>query len=164
MPTLASRFRDVLDEMELGAVLNAVVFNVWRSAGSFNPAKGNLEGWLYRIAEREAVNRIRQGRPAGDTTLLDFDPPLIGRRPDDTSFTDQPRVKELLAAIDQLPRLQRAVIRADLAAGDKADDERLALQHDSNVNSIRATRTIARKKLRDMLERSERSADPKAEG
>lgn len=164
MPVLAYRYRELLDEMELASVLNSVVLNVWRSAGTFDPARGNLEGWLYRIAEREAINRIRRDSAAKETTMVDFEPSLKARRPDDTSWTDQPRVKRLLAAIEQLPRLQRAVIRADLAAGDQADDERLARQHDTTVNSIRVTRSVARKKLRDLLQRTEQDDGQGAKG
>ena len=156
MPVIERKYRDLLDEAEIGAVLNQVVYNVWRSLGSFDPAKGTFEGWLYRIAEREAINCLRSDKSEGGTIVLEFDPPTAARRLDDTSVTDQPLVKELLVVIETLPRLQRAVIRADLAAGERADDHRLARRHGSTVNSIRATRTIARKKIRDsMLRRAD---------
>jgi DNA-directed RNA polymerase specialized sigma24 family protein len=133
-------------------VLNAAVYNVWRSAGSFDPSKGDLAGWLYRIAQREVVNCLRQSKGNHGVAALDVEPAIKGRRPDDTSITDQPVVKELLEVIENLPHLQRAVIQADLAADGRADDERLARLHNSTVASVRATRTTARKKIREAMQ------------
>ena len=151
MCVLERKYYELLDASEFAAVLNQVVYNVWRSIGSYDPSKGSFDGWLYRIAEREVVNCLRQDKSGGAAAMLEFDPSVDGRRPDDSSFTDPPVVKELLNVIENLSPLQKAIVLADLASGDKADDERLARMHGSTVPSVRASRSIARKKIREAM-------------
>jgi len=44
---------------------------IWRSAGQFDPRRGNAAGWMYTIARNTALNlaRIRQPRPQETANL-----------------------------------------------------------------------------------------------
>lgn len=60
-------------------------------------------------------------------------------------------VADLNSVIEKLPRVQKAIILADLAAGERADDEHLAASLGNTVNSIRVSRNKARKRIGEEL-------------
>jgi DNA-directed RNA polymerase specialized sigma24 family protein len=67
---------------------------------------------------------------------------------------DDPRVavsRELREALGQLPRLQRLVLLADLAAEGRAPARELAAKLGTSPNSIYVTRSNARRALLAML-------------
>lgn len=141
------RFRGALGEDEIEAVLNAAAWKLWRSASKFDPELGSLGSWFYRIAEHEAFDCIRAG-PHNDVQL-DFEPDLANSAPWGT--TSHRGNKTLIADLDEvvesLSRVQKTIILADLAAGERADDQQLANQLDTTVNVIRVSRNKARKRI-----------------
>ena len=149
--SMTKRFSDVLDVEEIEGAVNAAACNVWRSASQFNPAAGSLGGWFYKIAEREVYNCIRT-HELGDVPL-DWDPTEPVRKSwGSTSYhTNGDLISALNKVIDQLPRLQKEVVLADLAAGERADDQRLADRLGSTVNAIRVSRSGARKRIREEI-------------
>lgn len=57
--SLAGRFRGVLREADIQAVVNHAAWKLWKSVSRFDPELGTLAAWFYRIAEREAYDCIR---------------------------------------------------------------------------------------------------------
>jgi hypothetical protein len=61
------------------------------------------------------------------------------------SFEEDGDIDTLLAAVEELPDLQKAIVKADLAAGGPgaADASRLAMLHGTTKNSVYASRNKA---------------------
>lgn len=73
--------------------------------------------------------------------------PRPGRRPS-TRQADDKRLKDLEEVIEALPPLQRAIIRADIAADGTADNGRLAELHATSKNSVYVSRNKAHEAIR----------------
>lgn len=158
---LRKHYRDVLDGDELQEAFCRTFEKVWRYAARFDDRKGTLAAWILRIARNCARTILTRERKHNEKAL-EYDPqydPADDRSvvevSDESSGAEQrQRMKDLDAIIDALPNLQRAIVRADLAAGGTADSQRLADLHGSTKNSIEASRSKARSKIRDeMLKR-----------
>jgi RNA polymerase sigma factor (sigma-70 family) len=141
-------YRGLLSEDDSWSCVNEALFKAWRSSHDFDPEKGTLGAWLFRIAQRAAIDMLRgPGWRQHPQSLGDFDPPypLDG----ETTAWSEELVAALARAIDDLPPLQQSIIEADLAAGTEADDSSLAKRHKTSENSIRVSRYKARANLRE---------------
>jgi DNA-directed RNA polymerase specialized sigma24 family protein len=147
---LVKHFGGVLDRSEIDEAFNVAAFNVWRFADRFDEAQGSFGGWYLKIAQRAAENILRRSTVHRNKNLEydpAFDPTVNHSRADDDApaVFDSQAIQDLERVIDErLVGLQQAIIRADLAAGDQADNERLAERHRTTVNSIKVSRTKAR--------------------
>ncbi|WP_374101148.1 sigma-70 family RNA polymerase sigma factor [Antrihabitans sp. YC2-6] len=47
-----------------------VYLQVWRTAGSFDPAKGSAQSWLMTLAHRRAVDRVRSEQSNTDREIV----------------------------------------------------------------------------------------------
>lgn len=145
---LSRRYRGMLSEDDVWGCVNEAAFKCWRLIARFDPSAGTLGGWLYNATQRVAIDTLRglHGRPG----------PLTAEPADATeaepSDVTQERVALLARAVEDLPELQRAIVRADLAAGGRADDAFLAGQRNTSVNSIRVSRSKAVENLRKWFE------------
>lgn len=157
---LVKRFSGVLQEGELNEALNVAVYNIWRFADRYDEGKGALSSWCIRIAQRAAQSILRREARYRSKNLeydLTYDP-ANDKAPAETAQaalqTDDPRLEILYQAIETLPPLQKAIIEADLAAGDgPADAGRLAEIHGTSKNSIYVSRGKARENLKKQAER-----------
>ncbi len=162
---LVKYYAGVLQPGELDEALSTAAFNIWRFADRYDEGKGSLASWCIRIAQRAAQSIVRREFGYRGKNL-EYDPSydpagdLPGKQeaePSDRS--DDPRLKVLHAAIDALPPLQKAIIQADLAAGDGlADAGRLAAIHGTSKNAIYVSRFKAREALRRQAEQYNRRA------
>jgi|GEM_PF-2656652 len=135
------KYRDFADKEELDSVFNFAVGYFWSNIRSYDPNKSTLEGWVFGIAQKIAQRGLRTNCFELPESLSDE-----ASRPDGA---EPASVTRLLSFIDEeLTERERSVIRADLAAGDKADDGRLAEQHNTTTRSIQSTRAQARRKIK----------------
>ena len=156
MGYLKRAFAEQIPADELEAVLWTAAYKAWKGIGSFDDRKASLGTWFVAIAKNAAIDYLRQ-RPVEDVTLLDdpaeFADPWTGDVPDE----EAPKQKKLRKALDELlaklPRLQREVMVADLAADGAADSHLLAERLESTVPAIQTARSKARKTLRNELAR-----------
>ena len=143
-----------LHDGDLDDVLNAASYSAWRSAASYDPGRGTVAAWFYVIARHAAVGLMRQrsresrhmASEAPDLRVLE----APGAAPD-AGLQNDVFARDLRTCIDRLPRLQRAILEADLRTGDVAEGPMLAEQLDTTLNSIYVSRSIARKSLRKCL-------------
>jgi len=147
---LKARYRDVMSEDELWGCLNEALFKAWRAAGTYEPARSSFGAWFFLIAQRTVIDELRGRHSREERPIGEYDP---SEDPDEDAT---PRTAELVALLDRaiegLPPLQRAIIRADLAAGTEAADDRLAELHGTSTESIRVSRRKARANLRRQLD------------
>jgi len=155
---LVKYYSSSLQDGELNEAFNVAIFNTWRFADRYVESKGSLPSWCVRIAQRAAQSIIR--REAGYRSKnLEYDamydpagdPPENGAV-ETADGADDPRFEGLCRAVEVLPPLQKAIIKADLAAGGPADAGRLAEIHGTSKNTIYVSRSKARVTLRRQAE------------
>ena len=153
---LRKRFGEVLSEIELGEAFNQATYNVWRFADRFDETKGNFGSWYLRIAYRTAQGILRR-ETKHLSRNLEYDPaydPAVDHSKDDRdrSYYSDECVSDLQAIVNgRLKGLQRAIVLADLLAGEQADSERLAEVQNTSVNTIKVSRNKARKNIRKWM-------------
>lgn len=115
---------------------------------TFDPQRGSPGGWLVFLAHRAAIDVLRSGRTRGmpQGNLAEVSSPESSETPLD-HLVYQERLQEVRAAFASLSDLERAIIEADLDAGEPACAERLAARFDTTEGSIYSARRRARKKL-----------------
>ncbi|WP_328823419.1 ECF RNA polymerase sigma factor SigK [Metallococcus carri] len=95
--------RVVRDHAQAEEVTQEVYLAVWRTAASFDPAKGSALSWLMTIAHRRAVDRVRsaQAQTDRDTAygLRDRDRDYDVTAEDAHRSMDAERVRKALATL-----------------------------------------------------------------
>lgn len=157
---LQKYFGDVLQEGELAEALNVAVYNIWRFADRYEEGS-KLASWCIRIAQRAAQSILRRETKYRAKNLeydITYDPagdPSEDGIADEAS-EDDPKLDVLPKAIEMLPALQKAIIKADLAADGVADARRLAEIHGTTINSIYVSRNKAHENLQRQVEQLSR--------
>jgi len=153
---LRCEFHHVLAEPEINEALNTGAHKAFRAAHQYDESKGSLRAWFYKIAHNAALD-ILKGEKRHEAVPLEFDPPQpaeVDAQEEDHSHPEQQKLsRDLKEAVASLPRLQKAIIEADLASGGTADAQRLAQALGSTVNSIYVSRSQAISKLREDMRR-----------
>ncbi len=133
-------------------VLQDVYVNVWRKAGSFNPAFGSPITWLASIARNKAIDRLRSERSRNfatdsidDVELADESVPVIERL---IATQDGTRLMGCLALIDQD---QQRAIRAAFFEGLTYDE--LARREGVPLSTMKSRIRRGLMKLRTCLDR-----------
>ena len=151
---LRVKFGYVLAEPEIDEALNWGAFKAFRAAQSYDERRSSLRTWFYTIA-RNAARDILRGEERRTAEPLEHNPPWNAEQDDEPPL--DPRkdkaLSDLKEAVEALPRLQKAIIEADLASGGKADANRLAQVHGSTVNTIYVARSQAMSRLREEMRR-----------
>lgn len=151
---LRKRYGDVLADPELKEAFDEAVTRVWRFAHRYDESQGTLGAWFIRIAQRAAqtiVRREERHRHQDLTDDGDYDP--AGSVPEEECQPPDRKndrvLKDFEEEIENLKGLQKAIIKADLAAGDggTADAGRLAELHGTTRNSILVSRHKAKENL-----------------
>src|SRR5512144_2175096 len=65
--------RIVRDKEAAEEVLQEVFWQVWREAGSFDPARGGVEAWLVMRAKTRAIDKLRSIRRKEQTFVAPVD-------------------------------------------------------------------------------------------
>jgi RNA polymerase sigma-70 factor (ECF subfamily) len=92
-------------------VLQEVFLEVWQSAGKFAPNKGQGRSWLFTIAHRRAVDRVRASQASSDRDVRagfrDLEVPH-----DDVAETVEMRIEgqRVSDALAALPEVQREAL------------------------------------------------------
>jgi len=93
-------------------VLQEVFVSVWRSRNTFNPRKGKLNTWIYRITVNQCLSRRRRRKPAilsleeKDINLPDIRP---GEQPEEVLVT-RLEYESLVEAMNALDDRHRSVL------------------------------------------------------
>jgi RNA polymerase sigma-70 factor, ECF subfamily len=87
-------------------VAQEALVEVWRAAARFDPSRGSAAGWIFTIAHRRAVDRVRAEQAAADrerrtaTTSVPFDDVIE----EVTARLEQQEVRRCLRALTRLQR------------------------------------------------------------
>lgn len=157
---LRREFGHLLDDAHIEEALSLAVHRAWRSAATFDLARGTLRSWFYVIARNCALRVLERERRERRYVLVnDWDwatheaqapapPPEPARARSHAAF-----LATLRRCIDRLTATQRAIIEADLEAGGIADTAPLARRLETSINAVYAQRAMARRALRIALVR-----------
>ena len=113
-------------------------------------------GWFFVIARNAALGIVR--REARAKRHLEPVSPDLTRfaapqGAPDSQMEDEAFAGDLRECIARLPRLQRAILEADLQTGDVAEASDLVERLRTTSNSVYVSRSMARKSLRKCLAR-----------
>lgn len=152
---LRKYFGDVLATPELKEAFDEAVTKVWRFADRYEESQGSLGSWFIRIAQRSAQTIVRREERQRHKELaedMEYNPAGHVTKEEECQPPDRKKervLKDFAEEIENLPELQKAIIKADLAAGDGgiADAGRLAELHGTSRNSILVSRHKAKENL-----------------
>jgi len=103
--------RVLIDRAQSEEVLQEVFLELWQSAGRFAPNKGQGRSWVFMIAHRRAVDRVRAAQASADRDVR------IGSRDLDIAHDEVAEQVELkiegtrvVGAVATLPAIQREAI------------------------------------------------------
>ena len=151
-----------LREIERDAALNAASHDAWQQAARYDRDRASLCTWFCNLALRHArriasrEERLRRRHEALELEGLAVAEP--GAAPVPSEF-----LAALEDCIGRLPGVQQVIVRADLEASHVADGESLARRLGTTTNSIYSSRSQARKRLRDCLDRKGLALAPEGE-
>jgi RNA polymerase sigma factor (sigma-70 family) len=153
---LLKRFPGHADVVE--SSLFAALHTLWDEPGSFDPERSSLGGYLFVRARSHVLRELKKMLPLVDLAELtelrhqqtDGKEGTKGARPSETRQRLQ-FLGALRRCVARLPALQRAIVEADLAAGDSAPAAPIAEAFGTSMNSVYVSRWKAYKKLRRLL-------------
>lgn len=157
---LIKLYGNVLSNIEIQVAINEAAFRVWRHASKCNLDRAPIRGWFLKIAKNEAIRLIEQGEQ-----FVPFDENAHGWTMDDCQQEEteadrktKRRIKLLDYIVERkLVGLQQNIIKEDIAAGDKADNARLATKYGKTENNIHASRHKARDNIAKHMAELERN-------
>ena len=104
--------RLVVDPAQAEEVTQDVYLEIWQSAARFDADKGNALSWMFTMAHRRAVDRIRSAQASRDRDLRigvrDLDVPVDTVAEAAETSVEHERVQ---GALDELSDLQRECVR-----------------------------------------------------
>ncbi len=130
-------------------VTQDVFLQLWRRAGAFDPARGNLLSWLLAVARNRAIDRLRSRQQrAAEAWVPLADAPFLVSPPVNCSLETAERVGRALAA---LPEPQRRVI--ELAYYQGFTQSEIAARLQEPLGTVKTWTRSALKALREALNR-----------
>ncbi|TYL54392.1 sigma-70 family RNA polymerase sigma factor [Agromyces mariniharenae] len=100
--------RLVVDPAQAEEVTQDVYLEIWQNASRFDAAKGSAVGWLFTIAHRRAVDRIRSAQAAHDRDLRvgarDLDVPVDTVAEAAETSIEHERVRGALGELTEVQR------------------------------------------------------------
>lgn len=123
------------------------MLTVWRQADRYDPARASVAAWIFTLARNKHVDRVRrERRPEPAWHEVHGAPTELG--PDRLTAALRQR-RRLLAAVDQLPEDQAAVIRSTFL--DEQSQRETAAAHGVPLGTVKSRTRLAFGRLRDLL-------------
>ena len=125
---LKQKLGDTLTNWDIQSCLTLAAAKAWNAA-AFDASKGTLGGWFYTIAFHTAVDMARGEKNEPKNVVgLSREPELPARVPACLAEDEQedPVLRALMEAVEELGPQQRSIAKADLLAGGEGDAETLA--------------------------------------
>ncbi len=172
---LRQKFPTGLDHGDFEDILAIALFRVWSRRGQFDPDRGSLRAWFYRIAANVTKDVLRYGWQKARQLEVRYEPAALSdvavERPvteaaaanathtaaeTDGASTgetfDERLRRELRAIVDELPEAQRRIILADAASRDgKVSSDHLSQELGIPPGTVRVYRRRALARLRNEL-------------
>ena len=150
--------RIVRDKEAAEEVLQEVFWQVWREAGTFDPARGGPEAWLVMRAKTRAIDKVRSIRRKEQTFVAPVDE---GSGPGADPNAEDPAVMAadrtlVEGALGHLPEAQRRVIELSFFGG--LTQSEIAERLGEPIGTVKTRARLGLERLRGVLTRPERMA------
>jgi RNA polymerase sigma factor (sigma-70 family) len=144
-------FRGHLKSTDIDEVVSAASFRVWQSIHTYAQDKGSLRAWFLVICRNLGRDLLRRRNPVRHEAFDENVDPRLANSGERTDGPPQRLVQVLRECVAALPKLQKAVVEADLRCDGTANAAELAKKLETTPNSIYVTRSHARRALREAL-------------
>ena len=154
----------VVHQLLIDEAVSFAVTKMWRTAGSYDKAKGTWGAWLFIMAQSRMLDILRREKRYR-VRNPSWNPEYDREVHCDSDRSDQPVDKEETRELQELRDVvenklkgdQKVIILADLAAGGRADGGSLAEILDTTKDAVYVSRRKAHLNIRkEMLERQQR--------
>lgn len=173
---LRQKFPTGLDHGDFEDILAIALFRVWSRRDQFDPDRGSLRAWFYRIAANVTKDVLRYGWQKARQLEVRYEPAALSDVAIERSAIETPAAiatrtvedaddastderfderlrRELRAIVDELPEAQRRIILADAASRDgKVSSEHLSQELGIPPGTVRVYRRRALARLRNELD------------
>jgi RNA polymerase sigma factor (sigma-70 family) len=155
----------VSDHHEAEDLTSEVFARAWRSWPNFDQRKGQVGGWLFRIAQRTVIDWRRTGAGTAEAAHVDLDslepvePPNVGP---EAAVLAREVLAELAEAMSSLNDRERDGIALRFAAGLKMTEVGEVMGLSTGATKMMISRALARLAL-TMTSRRQRQAEPRSE-
>ena len=139
---------------EAEEVLQDAWLQVWRSAGTYQPSRGTVVGWLLTLARSRAIDRLR--------SLMSRQSAEASERIEPPARTSEPPVEmarvqvqeQVAAALSALPTQQREVLQLAYFTG--LSQSEIAARLGAPLGTVKSWTRQALSRLRDLVPQEER--------
>ena len=132
-------------------VLQEVFLSVWRRAGAFDPARGNVRAWLFAQIHHRSVDVVRREEAERRRSQIEVPRPEPDQRIDEIVEENwlAARRENIRAALGALPDEQRRMI--ELAYYDGMSQSQVAAATGVPLGTVKSRTLTAMRRLRDAL-------------
>ncbi len=154
---LVKRFLGLLRDADLEDVLVIALHSVWRHREKFDPARGSLRAWFYRVADYAAQDLLKHGWQKSRQLEVVPDENFWRQtqsQPPVRTPAVHPATRELVHDVmNELPEVQRRILWADALCpdGGPANSEWLAAELGIPAGTVRVYRKRGLEKLRALF-------------
>lgn len=162
MAVMKRRYYGVLNEADLEDIMSIGLFRLWTARQRFDPLRGSVQVWFFRIVENVARDVLRLGwQKARQMEVFDEFGAMPSKCNGHSTHVDSPIPRssaatrleaDLKEIIDALPKAQRHIITADaMARDDVASSEWLSEELGMPKSTVRVYRKRAMDRIRKEL-------------
>ncbi len=149
----ALAFKILRSPTEAEEVVLDVFCQVWRTAASYNAARGRVDAWLFTLTRSRSLDRLRVlARIKRTATAVEdaatVEPPAQIAGPEEDAILSERRAG-VLAALDHLPKEQREVL--ELAYYQGLTHVEIAAQTGQALGTVKTRIRLGLSKLRESL-------------
>lgn len=139
------------DTGEAEEILQEVFLFVWRSATTFDPARGSVLAWLLVATRSRSIDRLRSRRPAARAGLTSVDqvPDKADSRDLETDSAAREWETLCRSAIAELPAEQRIVL--ELAYFEGLTHQEIAQKTSTPLGTVKTRVRLGLMKLKDRI-------------
>ncbi|HYK42737.1 MAG TPA: sigma-70 family RNA polymerase sigma factor [Thermoanaerobaculia bacterium] len=143
--------RIVGDTGEAEEVLQELFLWVWRSASSFDAARGSVIAWLLVATRSRSIDRVRARRPAARAGLRKVEtiPDAPGPQDVEADSADKQWERLCRSAISELPEDQRRTL--ELAYFEGLTHQEISEQTGTPLGTVKTRVRLGLMKLRDRV-------------
>jgi RNA polymerase sigma-70 factor, ECF subfamily len=141
--------RIVGDRADAADVLQDTFWEAWRSAATYDPARGSPEAWIVIRARTRAIDRVRMVRRRSETFVAPLDDPAA---PMAAGGDAAERVGDralVAGALARLPTPQREVIELAYYAG--LTQTEIAERLEQPLGTVKTRMRLALARLRELV-------------
>ena len=138
------------NEAQANEVVQETMTNVWRKAHLFNQDKGAATTWVFTIMRNVSFDMLRKVKSNREDSLSEDIWPLVENEySQDECYDDHLEHRKLIDVIEQLPVLQKEVIKGFYFM--ELSQEQLARQLNLPLGTIKSRLRLGLAKLRAQL-------------